>query len=160
MFPYGIAGLLIFFLQDSCQKVVQHPELLTVREGDFTIINCTFNHGTERLAASAEFYRMPDDRNPMNSSLDGRIIFTSTDSSLIMTIHNAIICDSGTYICKVKFYHGGPYKGNGSTLNVIESKRETCPASIYSAQAVVELTRIGLMVVLIVLTFILLCKFW
>lgn len=104
---------------DSCQTVVQHPELLTVREGDFTIINCTFNHGTKHLAASAEFYRMPDDRNPMNSSLDGRIIFTSTDSSLIMTIHNAIICDSGTYICKVKFFHGGPYKGNGSTLNVI-----------------------------------------
>ncbi|XP_069602519.1 uncharacterized protein [Ranitomeya imitator] len=159
MFCSSFALLWIFCLKvASCSKVIQHPKSLTVHEGDLTTINCTFNHGAERLAASAEFYRMPDESNPMNSSTDERITFTSTDSALVMTIRRASVCDSGLYVCKVKFFYGVAHRADGTTLQVLESIGNSLISS--NAQLIVELIRISLLAVLVVLTFILLCKFW
>ncbi|XP_071988319.1 T-cell antigen CD7-like [Engystomops pustulosus] len=156
--------LWIFFLQvlagPDCQRVVQNPPSLTIHEGDYTTINCTFQKGSERLAAIAEFFQMPDDKNPLNNSMDGRVTFTSTDMALVMTIHEAVICDSGVYLCKVKFYKGEPCSSNGTRLTVLASKYPKKSAVYSQTEMIVDVIRLGLLALLVLLTFVLLCKFW
>ncbi|XP_068106473.1 uncharacterized protein [Hyperolius riggenbachi] len=138
------------------------PSYIEVKENEELVLRCPFNNGSDRVAVSADFYRLPDEMNPVKSTIDKRIMVNSTDTTLTMRISRAQQCDSGVYICVAKQFRADPLKSNGTTLEVLPNPVSAVTQMVpsYTLQTAVDLTRIGLLLVLIVLLIILIWKFW
>ncbi|XP_077344946.1 uncharacterized protein LOC143988901 [Lithobates pipiens] len=144
-----------------CLEIIQVPNV-TVEERHPTVLRCDFNSSSDRQAVFAKFYHLPNDRNPMKNTSDGRVVLSHTDSALTMTIATALLCDAGTYVCVAELIRGKPSNGSGTELIVIANPKFNGAQVFqsYALQPVMDVIRVILLTLLLSLLVILIWKVW